>query len=116
MAALDADGTFELLARVASGAGRSFVYNSNIRGPDANGKYSGWNNVVGNMDSWKCPVNTVGSGRYTGLMDGVPCSPDGGVFVGGWGNAAGSIKEGMGAAVRADTQTHRHAASGNGAD
>ena len=54
-----ADGTFEALASVASGKGRSFTYNSNVKGPGED--KGGWRQASGSADSWKCPVDTAGT-------------------------------------------------------
>ncbi|MDC8003362.1 hypothetical protein POV27_04830 [Aureisphaera galaxeae] len=70
-----ADGTFESLAGVASGD----VFNSNVTG-------GGWINGVGSADSWVSPMPTIGTGVWGGMADGMPSSPDGGVFAGAWSN------------------------------
>ncbi|WP_211324172.1 DUF7507 domain-containing protein [Echinicola strongylocentroti] len=72
---LPADGSFESLESVASTDG----YNSNITSNN-----SGWIDVQGTADSWRSPMPTTGSGQWGGLADGMPSSPDGGVFVGAW--------------------------------
>ncbi|MEO9510985.1 MAG: hypothetical protein ABJN84_04700 [Flavobacteriaceae bacterium] len=69
------DGTFEALSGVASDDG----YNSSIL-------LSGWMPGEGSVDSWVSPMPFTGSGIWAGLADGIPPSPDGGVFVGGWVN------------------------------
>lgn len=74
---INTDGTFEALKNVA----RSDWFNSNVTG-------AGWYNGNGTADSWKSPMPSGGSrylGVWKGLADGVPSSPDGGVFA-----AAGS--------------------------
>ncbi|MEO1012879.1 MAG: hypothetical protein AAFX53_16390 [Bacteroidota bacterium] len=70
----DADGTFESLSSVAS----NDFYNSNMNSG------SGWSDSGGSPDSWVSPMPNTGSGIWAGLADGMPPSPDGGVFVGGW--------------------------------
>ncbi|UII78341.1 hypothetical protein [Flagellimonas sp. CMM7] len=73
-----ADGTFESLSGVAS----NDAYNSNI--------YAlGWflaSFSPSTPDSWVSPIPVTGSGLWAGLADGMPPSPDGGVFIGGWVN------------------------------
>ncbi|GAA5224999.1 hypothetical protein GCM10025777_56300 [Membranihabitans marinus] len=66
------DGSFNGLAPIAS----YDVFNNTVEG---GGYFSG--SVT--PDSWNCPVYTTGSGRPTGLADGMPCSNDGSVFVAG---------------------------------
>ncbi len=67
-----ADGSLETLAPIAS----NNAFNSDI----SNSGASGWTNGVGSMDSWVSPMPTTGSGAFTGMADGMPASPDGGVF------------------------------------
>ena len=73
----DADGTFESLSGVASGE----AYNGNVYAG------SGWL-PNGSPDSWVSPMPITGTSAalydWGGLADGMPPSPDGGVFVGGW--------------------------------
>ncbi len=71
----DADGTFESLSSVAS----NNIFNFSI-GISA----SGWSTVSGIASPWVSPMPTTGSGFFTGIADGIPSSPDGGVFVGGY--------------------------------
>ena len=70
----DADGSFESLSGVAS----NNSFNSNI-----NSGGSGWVDVSGTPDSWVSPMPTTGSGKWSGMADGMPSSPDGGVFIAG---------------------------------
>ncbi|WP_422082007.1 hypothetical protein [Ulvibacterium sp.] len=69
----DADGTFESLSSLAS----DNMFNSHVN-------TGGWSDYVGSPDSWISPMPTLGSNLWSGLADGMPPSPDGGVFVGGW--------------------------------
>jgi|GEM_PF-2833401 len=73
------DGTFEDLAGIAS----YDSYNSNVTS-------GGFTNGTGSADSWNSPMPTSGSGTWGGMADGMPSSPQGGVFVGGWTFTAGS--------------------------
>lgn len=68
----DADGAFETLAFVAGsdGAGNGNVSANN----------SGWGRT-NTPDSWVSPVPITGSGQFSGHADGMPSSPDGGVFI-----------------------------------
>ena len=75
----NADGTFEALANVAS----NDAFNSNVTG-------GSWINGVGSADSWVSPMPTTGTGVWAGIADGMPSSPQGGVFVGGWVNSTNS--------------------------
>ncbi|WP_038033329.1 Ig-like domain-containing protein [Thermopetrobacter sp. TC1] len=70
------DGSFEALADVAG----TDAYNSNVTG-------GGWTNLSGSADTWVTPTPTTSSGVWGGLADGMPPSPDGGVFAaaGRWG-------------------------------
>ncbi|KAI9549349.1 hypothetical protein GHT06_003715 [Daphnia sinensis] len=70
---LVADGSFELLANVAS----FNAFNSNVTS-------AGWIDGTGTADSWNSPMPTTGTGQWGGMADGTPSSPDGGVFAGGW--------------------------------
>jgi len=121
------DGTFQVLEKVAmpktstAGVVGAVSSNSNTRGPGdgstckadytlaSNGRdpctaKGGWTTVIGNMDSYNCPVPMKDPPRarsYSYQMDGMPCAPDsGGVFVGGWGNAKGTQKEGISAYMK----------------
>ncbi len=71
---IEVDGTFEDLAGVAS----NDRFNSNVTA-------GGWVNGQGSADSW-LNMTTTGTGVWGGLADGMPASPDGGVFVaaGNW--------------------------------
>ena len=71
------DGSFEDLAKIASkGTSSSDDYNSNVTA-------GGFHNGKGTADSWVSPLPTTGTGRFSGIADGMPPSPNGGVFVGG---------------------------------
>ena len=72
--ALNADGTFESLAGVASG----FSLNSNVTG-------GGWTNGSGTADSWITPLPNVTAVNYAA---GMTASPDGGIFAGIWSSGA----------------------------
>lgn len=71
----DADGTFESLSSVASNNAFNF---SNVIAP------SGWSPSIGITGAWVSPMPLTGSNLLTGIADGMPSSPDGGVFVGGY--------------------------------
>lgn len=71
----NADGTFESLSGVASNNAFNF---SNVIAP------SGWSPVIGITGAWVSPMPLTGSNFFTGMADGMPSSPDGGVFVGGY--------------------------------
>lgn len=112
-----ADGTFEALSSVAATVkSNTLTQNSNVKGPGdgstCRGEFKelasnnrdpctakgGWKAVVGNPDSWQCPVdNPATTGAR--MADGLGCSPDGGVFVSAYGTADGRTKEGLSAEV-----------------
>lgn len=71
----DADGTFESLSSVASNDAFNF---SNVIA------LSGWSPFMGITGAWVSPMPLTGSNFFTGIADGTPSSPDGGVFVGGY--------------------------------
>ena len=68
--ALNADGTFESLAGIASGS----TLNRNVTA-------GGWTNGTGTADSWISPLPNNTSSLYAA---GMPSSPDGGIFAGVW--------------------------------
>ena len=72
---LNADGTFESLAGVASG----FGLNSNVSG-------GGWTNGKGSADSWITPLPDITQTNYAA---GMTASPDGGIFAKVW--SSGSV-------------------------
>ena len=67
---LNADGTFESLAGVASGSN----LNNNVSG-------GGWTNGTGTADSWITPLPNTTQFNYAA---GMTASPDGGIFAGVW--------------------------------
>ena len=69
---LNADGTFESLAGVASG----FNLNKDVTG-------GGWTNGTGTADSWLSPLPDTTQFQYAA---GLISSPDGGIFAGVWSN------------------------------
>ncbi|WP_299532790.1 hypothetical protein [Ulvibacterium sp.] len=71
----DADGSFESLSGVASND--AFSLSNVITG-------AGWSPVIGFSGTWVSPMPLTGSNFFTGIADGMPSSPDGGVFVGGY--------------------------------
>ncbi|WP_425235645.1 hypothetical protein [Ulvibacterium sp.] len=71
----DADGSFESLSGVASND--AFNFSNVITG-------AGWSPVIGFSGTWVSPMPLAGSNFFTGIADGMPSSPDGGVFVGGY--------------------------------
>ena len=68
--ALNADGTFESLAGIASGSS----LNNNVTA-------GGWTNGTGTADSWISPLPNSTVSKYAA---GMPSSPDGGIFAGVW--------------------------------
>ena len=75
--ALNADGTFESLAGVASGF--------NLNGGAGGVTGGGWTNGSGSADSWITPLPNVTGGNYAA---GMTASPDGGIFAGIWSSGA----------------------------
>ena len=72
--ALNADGTFESLAGIASGSS----LNNNVTA-------GGWTNGTGTADSWISPLPNTTQSNYAA---GMPSSPDGGIFAGVWSNGS----------------------------
>jgi hypothetical protein len=101
---LNADGSFEVLVPVASQNDWNNTDNcnacNNVHGKPNNS--SGWSVVANSVDSWNPTtlmngvyrLPTSGSGQWSGIADGIPASPAGGVFVGGLtvGNVVESFK------------------------
>lgn len=79
--ALNADGTFESLAGVASGF--------NLNGGAGGVTGGGWTNGSGSADSWITPLPNVTGGNYAA---GMTASPDGGIFAGIW-SSGGTFNE-----------------------
>ena len=75
--ALNADGTFESLAGVASG----FSLNGGAGGVTG----GGWTNGVKSADSWITPLPNVTAQNYAA---GMTASPDGGIFAAIWSDPA----------------------------
>jgi hypothetical protein len=70
---IEADGSFESASAVAS----NNAFNSDVTA-------AGWINGVGTLDTWISPMPTLGTGLWGGMADGMPSSPNGGVFAAGW--------------------------------
>ena len=59
-------------------------------GKNSNVTAGGWVNRRGSADSWISPLPDIGSGNINGVGPGVPPSPQGGIWAGGWANGNAS--------------------------